>query len=147
MELALAESNEMRNDVIKLKHQQEEVDKTIVMLKEKLETESRASEKRRQLLSLLGPKSHENQVKVNSEGKSYVSLHQLFIAFLFKLSPTINHVIAWGDSWKNQIKNSYPSRYLETKRGRTEWRKYTVKAKSRSDKSWMWTVWEWTASF
>ena len=98
MELALAESNEMRNDVIKLKHQQEEVDKTIVMLKEKLETESRASEKRRQLLSLLGPKSHENQVKVNSEGKSYVSLHQLLpyslIAFLFKLSPTINHVIA-----------------------------------------------------
>ena len=64
MELAQAESNETRNDVIKLKHQQDEVDKTIVMLKEKLETETRASEKRRQLLSLLGPKSQENQVKV-----------------------------------------------------------------------------------
>ena len=64
MELAQAESNETRNDVIKLKHQQDEVDKTIVMSKEKLETETRASEKRRQLLSLLGPKSQENQAKV-----------------------------------------------------------------------------------
>ena len=64
MEVAQAESNKTRNDVIKLKHQQDEIDKTIVMLKEKLETETRASEKRRQLLSLLGPKSQENQVKV-----------------------------------------------------------------------------------
>ena len=64
VEVAQAESNKTRNDVIKLKHQQDEIDKTIVMLKEKLETETRASEKRRQLLSLLGPKSQENQVKV-----------------------------------------------------------------------------------
>ena len=70
VELSLAESNETRNDVIKLKNQHEEVDKTIVMLKEKLETESRASEKRRQLLSLLGPKSQENQVKVSLMRKS-----------------------------------------------------------------------------
>ena len=70
VELAQAESNETRNDVIKLKNQHEEVDKTIVMLKEKLETESRASEKRRQLLSLLGPKSQENQVKVSLMRKS-----------------------------------------------------------------------------
>ena len=70
VEVAQEESNKTRNDVIKLKHQQDEVDKTIVMLKEKLETETRASEKRRQLLSLLGPKSQENQVKVRLMRKS-----------------------------------------------------------------------------
>ena len=70
VEVAQAESNKTRNDVIKLKHQQDEIDKTIVMLKEKLETETRASEKRRQLLSLLGPKSQENQVKVRLMRKS-----------------------------------------------------------------------------
>ena len=70
VEVAQAESNKTRNDAIKLKHQQDEIDKTIVMLKEKLETETRASEKRRQLLSLLGPKSQENQVKVRLMRKS-----------------------------------------------------------------------------
>ena len=70
VEVAQEESNKTRNDVINFKHQQDEVDKTIVMLKEKLETETRASEKRRQLLSLLGPKSQENQVKVRLMRKS-----------------------------------------------------------------------------
>ena len=82
MDVAQEESNKTRNDVINFKHQQDEVDKTIVMLKEKLETETRASEKRRQLLSLLGPKSQENQVKVRLMRKSKVSLHQLFFIFI-----------------------------------------------------------------
>ena len=66
VEIAQIETNETRNDVIKLKQQQNEVDKTIAMLKEKLEIETRAAEKRRQLLSLLGPRSKENQVKVTA---------------------------------------------------------------------------------
>ena len=82
VDVAQEESNKTRNDVINFKHQQDEVDKTIVMLKEKLETETRASEKRRQLLSLLGPKSQENQVKVRLMRKSKVSLHQLFFIFI-----------------------------------------------------------------
>ena len=64
VEIAQSESNETRNEVLKIKHQQDEVDKAISMLKEKLETENKASEKRRQLLSLLGPNSKENQEKV-----------------------------------------------------------------------------------
>ena len=64
VEIALSESNETRNEVLRIRHQQDEVDKTISMLKEKLETENKASEKRRQLLSLLGPNSKENQEKV-----------------------------------------------------------------------------------
>ena len=64
VEIAQSEANETRNEVLKIRHQQDEVDKTISMLKEKLETESKASEKRRQLLSLLGPNSKENQEKV-----------------------------------------------------------------------------------
>ena len=64
VEIAQSEANETRNEVLKIRHQQDEVDKTISMLKEKLETENKASEKRRQLLSLLGPNSKENQEKV-----------------------------------------------------------------------------------
>ena len=57
-------ANETRNEIVQLKQHQDDVDKTISMLKEKLEVETRAAEKRRQLLSLLGPKSKENQEKV-----------------------------------------------------------------------------------
>jgi len=80
VEIAQSESNETRNEVLKIRHQQDEVDKTISMLKEKLETENKASEKRRQLLSLLGPNSKENQEKLEAiVGKTkskIVSLHE-----------------------------------------------------------------------
>ena len=83
MEIAQTETNETRNDVIKLKQQQNEVDKTIAMLKEKLEIETRAAEKRRQLLSLLGPRSKENQVKVTADIIQGVIKNQFISYFTF----------------------------------------------------------------
>ena len=64
LELAQVKYEEARHEEINFKQKTEEVDKTITLLKEKLDTEKRAAEKRRQLLSLLGPNSNENQEKV-----------------------------------------------------------------------------------
>ena len=55
---------EERNHAISLRNEAEEATKTIQELTEKLETQKRDAEKRRQLLSLLGPNSKENQEKV-----------------------------------------------------------------------------------
>jgi hypothetical protein len=64
LELAQVKYEEARHEEINFKQKTEEIDKTITLLKEKLEDEKRAAEKRRQLLSLLGPNSKENQEKV-----------------------------------------------------------------------------------
>ena len=64
LEIAQAAYEEARNGSINLKQQNDEADRTIHLLKEKLDTEKRDAEKRRQLLSLLGPNSKENQDKV-----------------------------------------------------------------------------------
>ena len=66
-ELATAQVayEETRIKSVNIKQQNEDVDKTILLLKEQLEVEKRGAKKRGQLLSMLGPKSEENQAKVD----------------------------------------------------------------------------------
>ena len=65
-ELAIAQLayEETRIEAVNIKQQNEDVDKTILLLKEQLEVEKRDAVKRGQLLSLLGPKCEENEAKV-----------------------------------------------------------------------------------
>ena len=56
---------ETRVKTSNIKQQNEDIDKTILLLKDQLEVERRDAVKRGQLLSMLGPKSDENQAKVD----------------------------------------------------------------------------------
>ena len=56
---------ETRIEASNIKQQNEDIDKTILLLKDQLEVERRDAVKRGQLLSMLGPKSEENQAKVD----------------------------------------------------------------------------------
>ena len=65
LEIAQVAYKETRIEAVNIKQQNEDIDKHILLLKEKLEVEKRDAVKRGQLLSLLGPKSEENQAKVD----------------------------------------------------------------------------------
>ena len=64
LEASQASYDEARNMAINLKKEAEETERMVHELSEKLETEKRDAGKRRQLLSLLGPRRQENQEKV-----------------------------------------------------------------------------------
>ena len=66
LEVSQASYDEARTMAINLKTEVEETERMVHELSEKLETEKRDAEKRRQLLSLLGPRRQENQEKVTS---------------------------------------------------------------------------------
>ena len=65
LEIAQVAYEETRIEAVNIKQQNEDIDKTILLLKEQLEAERRDAVKRGQLLSMLGPKSEENQAKVD----------------------------------------------------------------------------------
>ena len=65
LEIAQVAYEETRIESVNIKQQNEDIDKTILLLKDQLEVEKRDAVKRGQLLSMLGPKSEENQAKVN----------------------------------------------------------------------------------
>ena len=65
LEIAQVAYEETRIESFNIKQQNEDIDKTILLLKDQLEVEKRDAVKRGQLLSMLGPKSEENQAKVN----------------------------------------------------------------------------------
>ena len=65
LEIAQVAYEEARLEAGSIKQQNVDIDKTILLLKEKLDIEKRDAVKRGQLLSMLGPKSEENQAKVD----------------------------------------------------------------------------------
>ena len=65
LEIAQVAYEETRIESVNIKQQNEDIDKTILLLKDQLEVEKRDAVKRGQLLSMLGPKSEENQAKVD----------------------------------------------------------------------------------
>ena len=65
LEISQVAYEEARSEAVNTKQQNEDIDKTLLLLKEQLEAEKRDALKRGQLLSMLGPKSEENQTKVD----------------------------------------------------------------------------------
>ena len=77
LEIAQVAYEETRIEAGNIKQQNDDIDKTILLLKDQLEVEKRGAVKRGQLLSMLGPKSEENQAKVNFKSEMALG-HNIF---------------------------------------------------------------------
>ena len=101
-------------------------------MKDQLEVERRDAVKRGQLLSMLGPKSEENQAKVDFMFEMALGRNSLV---MHSFEQSFSYIIVRGDCSKNTAKNNYSATNLVRKRARAPRGETSIKYTFRNIKS------------
>ena len=106
-----------------------------MLLKEQLEAERRDAVKRGQLLSMLGPKSEENQAKVDFMFEMALGRNSQYGLVMHSFEQSFSYIIVRGDCSKNTAKNNYSATNLVRKRARAPRGKTSIKYTFRNIES------------